>query len=74
MPELPLISGREAVKVFGKLGFFPVRQRGSHVVLRRGERGCVLPMHKEIAPGTLRSAIRQAGLSVEDFLAAHKSK
>jgi predicted RNA binding protein YcfA (HicA-like mRNA interferase family) len=72
MPELPRISGKEAVRVFERLGFRTVRQRGSHVVLRRGECGCVVPLHSSVAPGTLRSAIRQAGISVEEFIAAHK--
>jgi predicted RNA binding protein YcfA (HicA-like mRNA interferase family) len=72
MPELPVISGSEAVKIFGRLGFFPVRQKGSHVVLRKNDRGCVIPLHKELAIGTLRSAIKQAGLSAEEFISAYK--
>lgn len=58
MPELPVISGREAVKVFGRLGFRVVRQKGSHMILRRGGSGCVVPDHRELAFGTLRSAIK----------------
>ena len=42
MPELPSISGQEAVKVFNRLGFNAVRQRGSHVVLRKDSCGCVI--------------------------------
>jgi predicted RNA binding protein YcfA (HicA-like mRNA interferase family) len=72
MPELPRISGDEAIKVFMILGFHQARQKGSHVVMRRGEKGCVIPRHKELAIGTLRSAMRQAGISVEEFIAAHK--
>ena len=74
MPELPRISGKDAVKVFSSLGFVQVRQKGSHVVLRRGGRGCVVPLHKELAVGTLRSAIRQAGVSPEEFVEAHQSR
>lgn len=70
MPELPRISGNQAIKVFEKLGFGVVRQRGSHVVLRRGDRGCVIPVHKQLAIGTLRSAIKQAGITVEEFIEA----
>lgn len=70
MPDPPKISGEEAVAVFVRLGFEPVRQRGSHMVLRKGGRGCVVPLHKSLAPGTLRSAIRQAGLTVQEFIAA----
>jgi len=72
MPDLPSISGKEAVKVFNRLGFSAVRQRGSHVVLRNGPRGCVVPLHKSLAKGTLRGAIKQAGLSVEEFLDEYK--
>jgi len=72
MPEIPRISGDEAIKVFIILGFQQVRQKGSHVVLRRGEKGCVIPRHKELAVGTLRSAIRQTGISVDEFVEAYK--
>lgn len=68
MPELPHISGAEIVQVFNRLGFFVARQRGSHVVLRKGEKGCVVPMHREVATGTLRNAIKQAGITPEEFL------
>ena len=74
MPELPRISGPIAIKVFEMLGFSVVRQRGSHVVLRRRDKGCVIPVHKELAVGTLRSAIRQAGLTPEDFVNACKNR
>ncbi len=73
-PELPHITGKRAIKVFEDLGFEVVRQRGSHVVLRKGERGCVVPLHKELAVGTLRSAIKQAGLTVEAFVEMYKRK
>jgi len=71
MPKLPLVSGREAVNALQRLGFVLLRQRGSHAVLRRdtpeGARGCVVPMHPEIQPGTLRGILKQAGVSVEEF-------
>ena len=71
MPKLPLVSGAEAVKAMRRLGFFIDRQRGSHVVMKKitpdGERGCVIPMHKEVALGTLRSALKMAGVSPEEF-------
>jgi len=74
MPELPRISGAEAVRVFEKLGFQRARQGGSHVVLRRGDRGCVVPLHSSLAVGTLRSAIRQAGITPDDFVAAYRAR
>ena len=71
MPKLPLVSGAKAVKALQRLGFFVDRQRGSHVVMKKitsdGERGCVIPMHKEVAPGTLRSVLKLAGVSPEEF-------
>ena len=70
MPKLPLISGTKALKAFARLGFVKMRQRGSHVVLRRGADVCVVPMHREIDPGTLRGAIRQANVSEAEFLEA----
>ena len=51
MPELPRISGSEAVRVFGLLGFRNVRQRGSHVVLRRGDSGCARRRDCGLPPG-----------------------
>jgi len=71
MPKLPLVSGAKAVKALQRLGFCVDRQRGSHVVMKKitaeGERGCVIPMHREVAPGTLRSALKLAGVSPEEF-------
>jgi predicted RNA binding protein YcfA (HicA-like mRNA interferase family) len=70
MPKLPCLSGRAAIRVFAKLGFTIARQRGSHVVLRRAGNGCVIPLHRELAHGTLRNAIHQANLSEQQFLSA----
>jgi predicted RNA binding protein YcfA (HicA-like mRNA interferase family) len=71
MAKLPIVSGTEAVKALQRLGFLVDRQRGSHVVLKRntpqGARGCVIPMHREVALGTLRSALRKAVVSPEEF-------
>ena len=54
-----------------RLGFVQVRERGSHVVLRReapdGPAGCVIPLHDELAVGTLRGVLRQAGVTPEEF-------
>jgi predicted RNA binding protein YcfA (HicA-like mRNA interferase family) len=71
MPELPRVSGKQSIRAFEALGFRQVRQKGSHVVLRRADRGCVVPLHASLAAGTLRSAIRQAGITVDDFVDAH---
>ena len=67
MPSLPRISGAQAIRALEKLGFIIVRQRGSHVVLRRGAIGCVVPNHRELKTGTLAGVLKQAGVSVEQF-------
>lgn len=68
MAALPVISGREAVKAFQKLGFVFHRQRGSHIILFHSNgRHLSVPDHKELDRGTLRALIRGAGISVEEF-------
>ena len=69
-PSLPHISGAEAIRALQKLGFVIARQKGSHVILRRGSTGCVVPNHKEIKIGTLSSVLKQAGVSTDEFMAA----
>ena len=70
MPKLPHVSGTEAIRSFERLGFTVVRQRGSHAVLRRGGTGCVIPIHRELKVGTLSGALKQAGVTAEEFIAA----
>jgi predicted RNA binding protein YcfA (HicA-like mRNA interferase family) len=53
-----------------RLGFAAMRQRGSHVVMRRGDAGCVVPNHREIKTGTLAGLLRQAGVTPEEFIEA----
>lgn len=74
MPKLPRISGRDVIRVLESLGFRQVRQRGSHVVMRRGDRGCVVPLHAEVAVGTLRSTLRQADVSPQEFVDSYLGK
>jgi len=69
-PRLPVVSGHDAVRALQTGGFEQISQRGSHVKLRNAEgRTVIVPMHRELAPGTLRSILRQAGLSVDEFAA-----
>jgi predicted RNA binding protein YcfA (HicA-like mRNA interferase family) len=69
-PALPVASGAHVVAALRKAGFEQVSQRGSHVKLRAEDgRVVIVPMHRELAVGTLRSIIRQSGLSVEEFRA-----
>ncbi len=72
MPELRRITGREAIRVLEELGFEQVRQRGSHVILKKqtphGAVGCVVPLHRELAIGTLRGILKQARVTPEEFM------
>jgi predicted RNA binding protein YcfA (HicA-like mRNA interferase family) len=74
MPELRRVSGRQAIRALEKLGFERVRQRGSHVILKKqtpdGTVGCVVPLHRELAIGTLRGILKQAKTTVEAFVEA----
>lgn len=69
MPKLPHVSGAAVVKALEKLGFVKVRQSGSHVIMRRGSKGCVVPMHGEVKVGTLAGLLRQADISPDEFIA-----
>ena len=72
MPRLRRVSGGEAVRALEKLGFEQVRQRGSHVVPKKlrpeGAVGCVVPLHRELAIGTLRGILKQAGVTPDEFM------
>jgi len=68
MPKLPHLSGREIIRALERLGFESVRQNGSHVVMRCGNRGCVVPLHKPVKVGTLAGLLRQARVDVHEFL------
>ncbi len=70
MPSLPHVSGETVVRVLTDMGFVVARQRGSHVVLRRGATGCVVPLHRELKVGTLAGVLKQAGLTVQEFVEA----
>ena len=72
MPKLPRISGAEAQRALERLGFVKLRQSGSHVIMRRESKGCVVPMHAELKVGTLAGLLRQADVASEEFIAALK--
>ncbi len=70
MPKLPTVSGRELVKAMSKLGYDFDRQKGSHMILRQSAepfRRLTVPDHQEIAKGTLRSILREAGITPEEL-------
>lgn len=70
MSTLPQISGHDCLKALSKVGFVLIRQHGSHLILRRKEpfAQLVIPDHKELDRGTLRAIIRQANLSINEFI------
>jgi len=71
MVELKRVSGKAVISALERLGFVQVRQRGSHVVMKKAPDtgvGCVVPLHRELAVGTLHGILKQAGVSPQDFL------
>lgn len=69
MPDYPVLSGVDIIRALERLGFKQIRQKGSHVVLRRGANGRVVPLHRELKRGTLSGIVRQAGVTPDEFLA-----
>jgi len=70
LSKLPVISGRQLCKMLKKIGYLRDHQTGSHIILRQENpphRRLTIPDHKEIAKGTLRAVVRQAGLTLDEF-------
>jgi len=72
MRRLRKVTGQEAIRALQRLGFEKVRQRGSHVILKKetseGAVGCVIPLHRELKVGTLRGILRQAKVTPDEFM------
>jgi predicted RNA binding protein YcfA (HicA-like mRNA interferase family) len=70
MTKLPRISGRECVRALERVGFSVIRQKGSHIIMRRADpfAQVTVPDHRELHTGTLRDIIRDAGLTVDEFM------
>jgi predicted RNA binding protein YcfA (HicA-like mRNA interferase family) len=70
MPKLAAVNARDCIKALQKAGFYIARQKGSHITLRRDDpRGRVtVPNHNPIKPGMLRGIIKEAGLTVDEFI------
>jgi predicted RNA binding protein YcfA (HicA-like mRNA interferase family) len=72
MPKLPSVSGERVIRALKRAGFAELRQKGSHVSLEKrvGEKvfKTVVPMHSELAKGTLSDILKQCGLKLEEFL------
>jgi len=69
--KLPVVSGRQAVAALRRTGYEIDHQTGSHIILRHvrpPHRRLTVPNHKELAKGTLRAIVREAGLTVEEFV------
>jgi predicted RNA binding protein YcfA (HicA-like mRNA interferase family) len=69
MPRLPIPSGTEIIEGLVRIGFEEIRQKGSHVILKKetptGEVGCIVLIHKE---GALKGILKQASVSIEKFI------
>ncbi len=70
MTKLPVISGVKAIKAFSRVGWIIARQTGSHVIMEKAGSIVTLsvPRHRELDRGTLRKLIRNAGITVEEFV------
>ena len=72
MPKLPALSGKDIIKILSKIGFEHTRTRGSHAILsKKTEIGTItipVPLHKELAKGTLKSIMKQAELNLDDLI------
>lgn len=73
MPKLPVLSGKELIKILSKIGFQHIRTRGSHAILNKNdsEKGKItipVPLHSELAKGTLKSIMNQVGMNLEELL------
>ena len=68
-PALPVVSGQGTVTARGKIGFAEIGQRGSHVKLRdQGGRTVIVPIHRELARGTLAEILGQSDVTVSEFI------
>jgi predicted RNA binding protein YcfA (HicA-like mRNA interferase family) len=72
MPKIPIISGNQATKCFEKIGYQAVRQRGSHIRMRHksdsSKKPLTIPRHRTLGKGLMRKLLRDAELSIEEFL------
>lgn len=71
MPKLPNLSGKEVIKKLEKIGYQIIRQKGSHVRLRNNDfsrKSITVPLHPEIKPGLLHRIIKDAEISLEEFI------
>jgi predicted RNA binding protein YcfA (HicA-like mRNA interferase family) len=68
MAKLPVLSGKELIKILEREGFQIVRQKGSHISLHKGEFRTVVPLHTDLSKGTLLGILKQSGLTKEKLI------
>ena len=72
MTKMPVLSGKEIIKILSKLGYQHIRTRGSHMIMikqtEKGKKMIPVPNHNELAKGTLKAIMNQAGLTLDDLL------
>lgn len=72
MAKLPILSGKDLIKVLSKIGYEHIRTRGSHMIMikqtEKGKKTIPVPNHKELAKGTLKAIMTQADLKLDDLL------
>lgn len=68
--KYPILSSSEIISALYKLGFIKVSQKGSHAKYKNNftNKVCIIPMHKEVARGTLKNILEQADITIEEFL------
>jgi predicted RNA binding protein YcfA (HicA-like mRNA interferase family) len=67
--KLPLLSGKQVLSALSRLGFIEVHRKGSHVKMKHADgRLIVFPFHDEVDRFTLKGALRDAEIEIEDFL------
>jgi predicted RNA binding protein YcfA (HicA-like mRNA interferase family) len=65
--KLPILSGRDLIQLLQKNGFLVVRQKGSHISMEKNDHKTVIPLHDELAKGTLLGILKQCGLTKDDL-------
>jgi predicted RNA binding protein YcfA (HicA-like mRNA interferase family) len=70
MPPIPVVHARDCIKALQKIGFYVARQKGSHITLRRDKPSgrITVPNHNPLKPGMLHRIIKDAGLTVDEFI------
>lgn len=74
MPKLPVLSGNDLIRLLKKAGFIVVRQKGSHVSLQKDNFKTVVPLHPELAKGTLMGILNQCGMTKDDLVSLLEGK